>query len=395
VAREAPTGKRVLGTRGGGRSTARLLAAVALTVALTAANAGAQSQYVADSTTCAVALTVRHANLDCSFSAGTVHVALPGGAWRAGTPTDGAEYTYDGRGAVVAIAPAPGGVTRYTYDAAGRIAAAHTDAGVATDFVYGETEALERIDGARNTTDFEYDEHDRVVEVRSPETGDTTEYGYDELGRLVTVSALGRTASFTYGPDGLVRADLNGETTEYTYDERHALTAVDGPTGKVTFTYDTRGNVRTARSDERSTTEYSYDRPGRIVSRATASGVTTFTYDARGNLLSGEGGVTYSYGNDGSLRSAMEGEADIAFAYDATAHVVAIAPEDGGAMRTDYDELGRLVLVDVPVGDETVVDFYEGLPNEPYLLEIHWDHGDGTFVWTRSSGHMVACSACP
>jgi len=381
-------------TRVGSRATATLLAAIAVGIAGTAASAGAQSRFVSDGTTCAVSLTARHANVDCTFAVATVDVALPGGAWRAGVAADGAQYTHDGRGTLVAISPATGALTRYTYNAAGRLASAHIDGGVATEFVYRESGALERIAGAGGVTEFAYDGGGRVVAVRPAQTGETTEYGYDELGRLAGVSVRGTAVSFTYGRDSLVRVEATGETTEYTYDERHALTAVDAPAAAVTYTYDTRGNVRTA-TNTASTTEYSYDRGGRIVSRSTAGRVTLFTYDARGNLVSGEGGVTYSYDDGGSLLSVTSGATDVALDYAPNGHVAAIRPEDGGATRIGYDELGRLELVFVPQGDDTVVAFYEGLPNEPYVLEIHWNHSDGSFLWVRSDGRIVACRDCP
>jgi len=373
-----------------------VLFAIVFAVFGTAASAGAQSRFVAGSTVCTVSLTARHGNLDCTFAFDAVDVALPAGSFRATVAADGAAYTYDRLGSLAAVSPAPGGATTYTYDAAGHLVAADVARGLVTQLVYGRLGELVRIEGGGGeVVEFTYDEQRRVIAVQESPGGKTTEYVYDdELGRVSAIATAGEAVVFTYGPEGVVRARAAGETTAYTYDERHTLVGVDGAAGPTAFTNDVRANIRTVTGPDGSATEYSYDRPGRIVARTIAGQVTTYTYDEGGRLLEGDR-VTYSYDGD-SLESLKDPtHSDVRIAYDASGHVAAIVPADALAAHYEYDELGRLLTVDVPPEDETVIDFYEGLPNEPYVLEIHWDHGDGRFLWVRAGGRMVACSACP
>jgi len=375
-------------------STSRIFLGVAFAVACTAASAGAQSVVVADSTACALSLTARHANVDCTLVAGTVQVTLPDGSARAMVVVDGAAYTYDATGDLVAITPAPGESTAYTYDGDARLVAARTAREVATAFLYDSLGRLTRIEGANgDAVDFTYDTNGRVVVVRETPSGQATEYAYEEGERVSSVASRGEIVSFTYGREGIVRARSTGETTEYTYDERHVLASIDTQAGTTTLIRDVRANVTRIASADGRTTDYSYDRSARIVSRAGAAQVTTYIYDERGDLLTGDGGAAFSYDGDGSLIAMRDEGGDVRLTYDANERVARIARSDGRATHYTYDELGRLLQVDVPAGDETVVEFREGTPREPFVLSNLWD--DGTVLDVRVDGRMIACGACP
>jgi uncharacterized protein involved in type VI secretion and phage assembly len=50
--------------------------------------------------------------------------------------------------------------------------------------------------------------------------------------------------------------------------------------------------------------------------------------------------------------------------------------------------------VDVPVGDATIVDFLEGLPNQPYVVGSIYAQ-DGSSLTVTPQGSLSDCSSCP
>ena len=314
-------------------------------------------------TSCHVDFRASTRNLDCVL-------AVPGGV-----------VTLTGALAVVERATS-GAPTRFAYDAAGR---------------------LVRADGPEGTHSYAYDENGRLL-IRVDGSGETMRYAYDSVGRLV---AAGDTA-LAYTGDQLVRLDTpTGGTTSYTYDSRGNLVSVVAATGDARFAYERHGLVLAAAAAGE-TIEYAYDRQREPVQvhRTTAGTTTSFDYGSRGDLVrsvdSTGDSVAYEYDRGGSLRRiAGPGSSAALLSYDSSGGVVAITAPDGTGIAFSYDDAGHLASVLPEVGDEVVVDFLEGDPDQPIVVGALY--GDtqrppdafGATLAITEDGRLLTCERCP
>jgi RHS repeat-associated protein len=176
-----------------------------------------------------------------------------------------------------------GGDTEYVYDALGRRVARR-----------------ERVDGAWQTTVFEWDDAGRLVAEQKP-NGMRREIGYDVAGRPVTLSTL---------RDGVLETVLSSTWQD----------------GRLVATHD---SVRDA------TETYTYDAAGRVTRTVHALGeATELAYDARDRLID----VTLRLPDGSALGS-------LGIAYDGADREVSI--REGGAAGPEllgrFYESGRLV----------------------------------------------------
>ncbi len=175
----------------------------------------------------------------------------------------------------------------YTYDAAGRLTSILPEAGSA---------------GAR--VSLEYDANARLTrQINRSANGAVTfsdlRYTYDKLGNILTVQ------------DG-------AGTTTYTYDALYQLTGVNGPGVNESYSYDAAGN-RTAKN-----------------------GVTS-SFDAANQLVSSSNGATFTYDNNGNLKTKTIGGQTTTFTWDANNRLTRIDFPDGSHAAYTYDALGRRI----------------------------------------------------
>ncbi|MCS7338415.1 MAG: FG-GAP-like repeat-containing protein, partial [Verrucomicrobiae bacterium] len=209
--------------------------------------------------------------------------------------------------------------------------------------------------GQTYTTQFAYDDADRITRITYPNAGPTITNIYDAGCNLAQVKELGgnNTAFFTAkGFDQFRRLRAisfgNGVQTSnffYTVSQRlqRITTAKTTNIQHLTYHYDAAGNI-TAIIDgvysgaaSATMTNIVYDDLNRLVALRTASGAQlTYSYDPVGNMLwNGEGGSSYTYG---AIRPHCVRAANgIFYTYDQNGNVA-----NRGGMRLFYDAHNRL-----------------------------------------------------
>ncbi|MCX6022687.1 MAG: hypothetical protein NTZ05_13340 [Chloroflexi bacterium] len=247
-------------------------------------------------------------------------------------------------------------------------------------FSYTYDQAGNRTQGTDNsgTSQFVYDELDRLKETRYPNS-DTTAYTYD---------AAGNRLSMTRG----------GTATSYNYDEGNRLTMAGGESvtwdsngnqlsrGAVRYRYDSQNRligVATATQ----TIDSAYDGASRRVNRSVDGAVTNFQYDEHMALArvvkESNGQRSQFYGLDGQiLWDATSDQGQLYYHQDALGSTGAITRADGTLAGTRrYDAFGA--PRDPAVGPGSF--WFAGEQYDPetgliYLRARHYDPATGRFL---------------
>jgi RHS repeat-associated protein/uncharacterized repeat protein (TIGR01451 family) len=342
-------------------------------------------------------------------------------------------YGYDPVGNRVSVTDAKSNTTRSEYDDLNRLvktienyrSGQPKDSHTNVETVYGYDVVGNRIsvtDPRNHTTQYEYDELNRVITVTNPLSGETV-YEYDEAGNRITVTdAEGQVTDYEYDElDRLTSAlqwlngspvstayaydavgnrisltDANSHVTWYDYDNLNRLTSVTDPLiHTISYSYDALGNRTAVTDGNDNSTSYLYDDLNRLVSVTDAeSHVTSYGYDAAGNrtsVVDGEEVVTlYQYDELNRLVSVTEnylpGQGSdhqtnvlTSYGYDAVGNHTVITDANSHVTSYAYDELNRLISVTDPminissygydaVGNRTVITDAEG-----YVTNFQYD----------------------
>jgi RHS repeat-associated protein len=210
-----------------------------------------------------------------------------------------------------------------------------------------------------HTTNYSYDELDRLSQSQHSLLGNTTSSFSYEAGLLkttVTDPALRVQSTWTDAAGLLVKAEDAGGKLFYTYNSHGQIERVKhGSLTVMTLAYDAFGYRTQLWDQSAGLTTYRYDPFGQLVWQQSANGdAKTFEYDELGRLLSTlepEGEVKYTYFTNGSLLS--DKPIDITgfgamreFTYDPLMRLsgtTMVTPEGPGAVRSyGYDDYDRL-----------------------------------------------------
>ena len=188
---------------------------------------------------------------------------------------------------------------------------------------------------------YDYDDRNRMIQVKSNASTVTADYAYDAAGNM--------TGMKTYkGSDTL--------STTYTYDARNRLLTMKDPLGNTeSYTYDNNNNQLTKKDRKNVTTTTTYDQHSRPIKVSGGGIYTDYTYTKTGQPLTLSNTaqtITYTYDAAGRLTTESETETGGItkhYAYDADHHRTSMVVKQGITIRqTDvytYDSAGRLALV--------------------------------------------------
>jgi RHS repeat-associated protein len=264
-------------------------------------------------------------------------------------------YAYDATGNLTKYTDRRGKVTTFTYDNLNRrtfagfgtvVGATSTTYESTINYTYDAGQRLTKtVDSAYGTSNFTYDGLDRLLSKATPQG--TISYTYDAVSRPASMTVTGQPAvNYTFDDDGRLthitqgtsnvsltydaadrRTSLtlpNGLSVEYAYDSKSNLTGLTykngaAVLGDISYERDSLGN-RTkvggsfARLAPAQSAALTYDAANQLKQKGSAAlaydangnltgdGVNTYTWDARNQLASISGGVTASFGYDGSGR---------------------------------------------------------------------------------------------
>jgi RHS repeat-associated protein len=177
-----------------------------------------------------------------------------------------------------------------------------------------------------------------------------TQYAYDRNNRLVvTMDPMGRTTGQAYDNTGNIsgQTDGLGNETLYEYDVFGNLTTViDALEQETAYTYDLNGNCLSKTDAKGNTVLFEYNARNLLSDRIDPPG---FSYDepvySWGASLPGE--MLFEYDSHGREISKNAGDINITRTYDNMGNIITITDNNDTTYYT-YDELGRIILKDVP-----------------------------------------------
>jgi RHS repeat-associated protein len=281
------------------------------------------------------------------------------------------------------------GVTsEFEYDKAGRITktwVTQNGQRQETSTVYDKAgRAIEKTDALGQTTKYDYDEMDRLIETtyvdkksdktvynyagkeiaKTDRAGRTTKYEYDVLDRLTAVEdAKNYRMSYGYDEVGnlITQTDANIHITKYEYDSLNRRVAVVRPMNQRSeTTYDAIGRVKETKDFNGAVIKYGYDKENQLVSKQFVNeGDRIETYnagaDARSRTITDARGTTsYAYDEQGRMLSKTEPDGkQIIYTYDLVSGKVASVTTPSGTTQYRYNALSQLSKVISAEGETT------------------------------------------
>ncbi len=208
------------------------------------------------------------------------------------------------------------------------------------------------VDALGNTTGYDYNVADQVVEVQAP-NGATTRYDYDDLGNLLKEISPDRgTTTYTYNAAGNVisMTDARGITVNYQYDELNRIVQVSYPTvtENILYQYDNCQN--------------GIDRLCQITDE---SGVTAYEYDPWGNVTQ----TSKQEIDNTTGQGTVFGTFITQYQYDVANRISQITYPGGRVVNYQRDAIGRIDGVSTQVPGESVKDV---LLSRTYRADGQW-----------------------
>jgi len=318
---------------------------------------------------------------------------------------------YDAVGNLVSRTDFKGKTTTFTYDSLNRLLSKTPDPSLnepSISFTYTATGKRKTMQDASGTTNYKYDNRDRLITKITPQG--TLNYTYDGASNVLTITS----------------SNANGASLSYAYDVRNRLASTTDQTllahgaasGTTTYDYDPAGNLLDYTYPNTVQTSYTYDTLNRLLRMQSTCGssigcggagtpLTTYTYtlDSVGNRLGMAelNGRTVAYGYDELYRLTSETVSGdpasqngiVSYAYDSVTNRIqrnssvpalpstgVLAYDANDRITTDpYDVNGNLLLS----GTGSNVYDYENRLVQSGSVNIVYD-GDGNRVSESAGG---------
>lgn len=321
-------------------------------------------------------------------------------------------HSYDDASSTATVRDAENHSTVTVFDGLRRPISVTNAGGQTKTFEYDGINLLRESDFKGQFTGYEYDQLDRVVEMKDRQGHVTTVNNsdrsgltkritnrrgyqtievYDALGRLRSVTSGGEAVAF-FEYDGnsnrTTRRDGRGGLTSYTYDALNRLTSAnhaslqtetytydavgnllsynDGAGAAITQTFDELDHLKTRTDGENNTTSYRYDGEGLLLEQTDPKQHrTSYQYNALGSLVgltdAKSGAWELAYNGDQTLKSIKDALGrTVSYAYDLVMRLKSVTQPGQITTSYDYDPNGNRTSVVDPKG-QTVSVVYDGL----------------------------------
>lgn len=252
-------------------------------------------------------------------------------------------YDYNSLGQLIKQTDQNGKYTSYTYDLAGNVL-------TSTSYLDANT---------ASTTQFQYDEMNRLVKVTSPK-GEVTQYSYLPTGELSEIK------------------DPKQKITSFDYNINGQLIQKTDPQGRVSLmTYDLNGNLLTEKDPANQLKQYTYNAINKVTKVQTADDVIQYQYNLKDEVVQiSNNAATVTYQRDAKQRITQESVAGLNYPAHATAYtysdndlrltlaspyqnvgytynqdnysLIGLQSSATGIYGFDYDEANRLVSISRP-----------------------------------------------
>ena len=274
-------------------------------------------------------------------------------------------FTYDENGNRLTVKDALLNITNFTYDSNGRISLSTSNSGVVSKYNYSSENGLLISqtqdfgnDKLNITSQYQYDEAGRVINVTDPKQNVTT-ITYNNQGLTQSVKQADSTniiTLFEYDQDGnnikqrkLSRNDGSSwYTIEREFDQRNNVTKVVNQERETTKKYDNSGNLIKITDAEGKSTHFNYDERGLLWKETDALNNTTeYFYTLNGQLAKikdAKGNETnYEYDSfDRQTKIIYPDSSYEEFTYDKNSNVTSKRTRKGIVISYVYDALNRL-----------------------------------------------------
>lgn len=280
-----------------------------------------------------------------------------------------------------------------------------TGDGESLDYDFYSTGLVKNKKVADFTTNFTYDLAGNLTQMTDPFSL-LTSYQYDNLNRPQTITVGGKTFTYEYYGDGMIKAVNYPDAsirTEYTYDNINRLTTLINKKGSeivssFSYEYDKNGNIISV-NENGSASQYEYDALNRLSSITRPDGSELhYSYDSRGNRTSVEVDIsnvipgTFAYNDWEELESFTTNDNTYTYTYDAQGLRTKKTGPDG-TTRYHCDNAGRVIAESDASNQVTAEIIWGHKPlarkvGSSYYYYLYNGHGD-VVALTDETGQIV------
>ena len=241
-------------------------------------------------------------------------------------------YHYDAAGNIIKIEEGQNNTTLFEYDKESRLISMTDPSGYVTRHRYAD-DSRESQDALGRKSLYYFDDNGRLTGHKNP-LGHLTDYEYSNTTVSIT-TPLDAQWTGVYDPQGrLIEIQYpDGSVEKMDYNDRGGLNEKSIGSRRHRYEYDERGNLVREETEDGEEYVYDYDERNNRIREVHPGGYSiAYTYEGR-QLLSTRDSLgnsfSYTYGNDGRLKTVTDGRGELIRVY-------------------GHDALGRLILAATP-----------------------------------------------